>query len=90
MALFSTVRYTLCETYIDFSSLLIPESKFSTTWRRKAILRGKDNSGLLYFGIDEISLSHLLETETCLKVNLIRQSHIINPQDAENSFLLLL
>jgi hypothetical protein len=88
MALFSTVRYTLCGTYIDFSSLVIPESLFSTTRRREAILWGKGNNGLLYFRIDEISLSHLPETETCLK--LIKQSHIIIPQAAENGFLLLL
>jgi hypothetical protein len=40
-ALFSTVRYTLCDIYVTFRSLSIPESQFSKTYRRKAILRGK-------------------------------------------------
>ncbi len=40
-ALFSTVRYTLCDIDVTFRSLSIPESQFSKTYRRKAILRGK-------------------------------------------------
>jgi hypothetical protein len=35
-------------------------------------------SGLSYSGIDEILESHLPETEKCQKVNLIRQSYLIN------------
>jgi hypothetical protein len=38
-ALFSTARYTLCDTYIDFRSLSILESQLSKT--SKAVLRGK-------------------------------------------------
>jgi hypothetical protein len=37
-----------------FRSLSIPESEFSKTWRRKAILRGKGDSGLSYSGTVEI------------------------------------
>ncbi len=59
-----------------FRSLSIPESQFSKTWRRKAILPGKGDSGLSYSGIDEIQVSHLTETEKSRKVNLNRQSHV--------------
>jgi hypothetical protein len=59
-------------------SLSIPESQFSKTQQRKAILWGKGNSGLLYSGIDEILVSHLVETEKRQKVNLIRQSRLKN------------
>ncbi len=63
---------------LSFRSLSIPESKFSKTWRHKAIFRGKGNSRLSYSGIDEIPVSHLSETEKSCKVNLIRQSHLTN------------
>jgi hypothetical protein len=52
-----------------FRSLSIPESQFSQTKRHKGC------SGLSYFGIDEILVSHLTQTEKCRKVTLIRQSH---------------
>jgi hypothetical protein len=53
-ALFSAVRYTLCDTYIDF-----PQSVNSgkSILRRKTILRSKGDSGLSYSGIDEIPVS---------------------------------
>jgi hypothetical protein len=70
MALFSTVRYTLIDTNIDFPQSV--NSGKSKTWRRKAILQGKGDSGLSYSRIDEILVSHLTETEKCWKVNLIR------------------
>jgi hypothetical protein len=54
---------------LTFRSLSFPESQFSKTWQRKAILRGKGGSGLLYSGIDEFQASHLTETEKCRKVN---------------------
>jgi hypothetical protein len=63
MALFSAVRYTLCDTV----GQSIPESQFSKTWQRKAILRGKGDSGLSYSGIDELPVSHLTETEIARK-----------------------
>jgi hypothetical protein len=65
---------------LAFRRLLIPDSQFSKTWRRKAILSygGKGDSGLSYFGIDEISLSHLMETQKCRKAYLIKQSYLIN------------
>jgi hypothetical protein len=72
-ALFSPVRSTLCETYID-----IPESQFSKTWRHKTILQGKGYSGLSYSKIDKIPVSHLAKTEKCQKDNMIRKSHISN------------
>jgi hypothetical protein len=75
---------------LTFRSLSIPESQFSKTWRRKAILWGKGNSGLSYYGIDEIPVSHLTETEKSRKVNLTRQSHLKNREAAENGFMLLL
>jgi hypothetical protein len=86
-ALFSAVRYTLCDTYIDF-----PQSVNSgkSIQRRKAILRSKGDSGLSYSRIDEIPVSHLTQTENCLKVTLIRQSHLTNCLTAENGFMLLL
>jgi hypothetical protein len=65
---------------LTFRSLSIPESQFSKTWRRKAILRGKGDSGLSYSGLDEIPVCHLTETEKSRKVNLIRQSHLTSPQ----------
>jgi hypothetical protein len=63
---------------LTYRSLSIPESQFSETWRHKAILRGKGDSGLSYSRIDEIPVSQLMETEKCRKVNLIRQSHLAN------------
>ncbi len=45
MALFPAIRYTLCDTYIDFPQSVIPESQFSEIYRRKAILRNKGDSG---------------------------------------------
>jgi hypothetical protein len=75
---------------LTFRSLPISESQFSKTWLCKAILRVKGDSGLSYFGIDEIPVSHLLKTEKYHKVNLIRQSHLINLQPAENGFMVLL
>jgi hypothetical protein len=45
---------------LTFRSLSIPESQFSETWRHKAILRGKGDSGLSYSGIDKIPVSHLI------------------------------
>jgi hypothetical protein len=75
---------------LTFRSLSIPESQFSKTWRRKAILRGKGKSGSSYSGIDEIPVSHLTETEKSRKVNLIKQSHRKSLYAAENGFMLLL
>jgi hypothetical protein len=63
---------------LTFRSLSIPESQFPKTWWRKVILQGKGYSGLLYAGIDEISVSQLTETEKCQKVNLISQSYLTN------------
>jgi hypothetical protein len=57
---------------LTYRNLSIPESQFSKTWQRKAILRGKGDSRLSYSGIDEIPVSQLTETEKCRKVNLIR------------------
>jgi hypothetical protein len=37
----------------------------------KAILWGKGYGGLSFSEIDEITVSHLTETEKCWKVNLI-------------------
>ncbi len=71
----ATLSVTLTLT---FHSLSIPESQFSKTWRRKAILPGKGDCGLSYSGIDEIQVSHLTETEKSRKVNLNRQSHLTN------------
>jgi hypothetical protein len=71
---------------LTFRSLSIPESKFSTTWRHKANLQGKGHSGLSYSVIDEIPVSHLMETEKCWIVNLIRQSHLTNLLAADNAF----
>jgi hypothetical protein len=77
-ALFSAVHYTLCDIYIDFpQSVNSGKSIFSNLWR-KAILRSKGNSGLSYSGIYEISVSHLMPTENCRKVTLIRHSHLTN------------
>jgi hypothetical protein len=59
--LFATLGHALFDIYI-FRSLSIPESQFSQTWKRKAILRGKGDSGLSYSGIDEILVSHLTKT----------------------------
>jgi hypothetical protein len=64
--LFSAVRYTLCDTYIDF-----PQSVNSG----KSIFL---NLAASYSGIDEIPVSHLTQTENCGKVTLIRQSHLTN------------
>jgi hypothetical protein len=75
---------------LTFHSLSIPESQFSEIWRRKAILQSKGNSGLSYSGIDEIPVSHLMQTDNFRKVTLIRQSHLTNRSAAENGFLLLL
>jgi hypothetical protein len=63
---------------LTFRSLSIPESQFSETWRRKAVLQGKGYSGLSYSGIDEIPVSHLTEKEKWRKINLNRQSHLTN------------
>jgi hypothetical protein len=86
-ALFLAVRYTLCDTYIDF-----PQSVNSgkSIWRRKAILRSKGDSGLSFSGMDEIPVSHLTQTQNCQKFTLIRQSHLTNRLAAENGFMLLL
>jgi hypothetical protein len=48
------------------------ESQFPQTWRHKATLWGKGDSGLSYFGIDEITVIPLTETEKCWKVTLIK------------------
>ncbi len=52
---------------LTFRCLSIRESQFSKTWWRKAILRGKCDSWLLYSGTDEIPVSHLSETENAGK-----------------------
>jgi hypothetical protein len=78
MALFQQPAILSVTLALTFRSLSIPESQFSKTWQRKAILQGKGNSGLSYSGIDEILVSHLMETEKSCKVNLIRQSHLKN------------
>jgi hypothetical protein len=59
---------------LTFHSLSVLESQFSKTWRHKAILRGKGDSGLLYSGIDGIRVSHHTETEKSWKVKLIRKA----------------
>jgi hypothetical protein len=77
-ALFSTVRYTLCVTYIDFQqSVNSGKSIFTAQWR-KVILQSTGDSGLSYSRIDEIPVSHFTETEKCREVALIRQSHHTN------------
>jgi hypothetical protein len=86
-ALFSAVRYTLCDTYIDFPQ---PVNSGKSIYLCKAILRSKGDSGLSYSGIDEIPVSHLTQTENIRKVTLIGQSHLTNPLAAENGFMLLL
>jgi hypothetical protein len=48
---------------LTFRSLPILESQFSKTWRHKAVLQGKGDSGLLYTGINEIAVSRLTETK---------------------------
>ncbi len=63
---------------LTFHSLSIPESQFSEIYWRKAILRSKGDSGLSYYGIHAIPVSHLTQTENCWKVTLIRQSHLTN------------
>jgi hypothetical protein len=63
---------------LALQSLSIPESQFSKSQQRKAILQGKGDSGFSYCGIDEITVSHLTETEQCRKINLIRRSHLTN------------
>jgi hypothetical protein len=75
---------------LTFRSLSIPESQFSQTCQRKAILLGKGDSGFLYSRIDETLVSHLTAIENCRKVNLIGQNHIKNLLAPENGFLLLL
>jgi hypothetical protein len=52
---------------LTYRSLSIPESQFSKTWQRKAILQGKGDSKLLYSGNDEKPLSHLTEKENSRK-----------------------
>ncbi len=54
---FSTVRHIIRDTYIDFPQSVNSGMSISKTWRRKAILGSKGNSGLSYFSIDEILLS---------------------------------
>jgi hypothetical protein len=49
--------------YIDFLQSVNSGRSISKTWRRKIILQGKGDSGLLYSGIDKIPVSHLTETE---------------------------
>jgi hypothetical protein len=78
MALFQQPAILSVTLKVTFRSLSLSESQFSKTWQHKAILQGKGNSGLSYSGIDEIPVSHLLETENSRKVNLIRQSHLKN------------
>jgi hypothetical protein len=63
MALFQQPAILSVTLTLTFHSLSIPQSQFSKTLQRKAILRDKGNSGLLYSGIDEIPVSHLTETE---------------------------
>jgi hypothetical protein len=75
---------------LTFCSLPIPESQFSKTWRRKAILVGKGSSRLSSSRIDEIPVSHLPEMQKSRKINLIRQSHLINLKAPENGYILLL
>ncbi len=70
--------------------LSILESKFSNTWRGKAILRGKGDSRLSYSRIGEIPVSHITEMEKYQKVNLIRQSQLTDLKATENGFMLLL
>ncbi len=78
MALFQQPSIHSVTLTVTFRSLSIPESQFPKTWRLKAILRGKGDTGLLYSGIDENPVSHLKETEKSREVNLIRQSHLTN------------
>ncbi len=59
LALFSTVRYTPCDTYIDFPQSVNSGIRCSKAWQHKASLRRKGCSGLSYSGIDEIPVSHL-------------------------------
>jgi hypothetical protein len=64
-ALFSTVRYTLCDTYIDFlQSDNSGKSILSNIeeWR-KAILQGKGNIGLSYSGKSSSGDRKMLEIQ---------------------------
>ncbi len=72
MALFSAVRYTLCDTYIDFPQYFNSGKSIFKTSRHKAILQGKGESGLSFTRIDEITVSRLPEMEKW-KRSLIRQ-----------------
>jgi hypothetical protein len=47
-ALFSTVRYTLCDTYIDFSQPANSRKSISSNLAVKSLLMGTGDSGLLY------------------------------------------
>ncbi len=73
-----------------FRSLSITESQFTKHGGVRPSYGGKGDGGFSYFGIYEISGSHLTETEKCRKVNLIRQSHLKNLSASENGFLLFL
>jgi hypothetical protein len=61
---------------LTFRSLSIPEGQFSKSWQRKAILRGKGDSGLSYSGIDEIPVSHLTELKNAGKSILLDKAII--------------
>jgi hypothetical protein len=53
-------------------------------------LTGQGDSGLSYYGIDEISGNHLTEIEKSQNVNLIIQNNFINLYAIANVFLLVL
>jgi hypothetical protein len=89
-ALFLTVRYTLCNIYIDSTVCQFRKVNFLKLRRRKTILQSKGDSELLYSGIDEILVSHLTQTKNCRKVTLIRQSRLTNRSAAKNGFIMLL
>jgi hypothetical protein len=72
-ALFSTVRYNLCGTYIDFP-LSANSGKSALKHGGARPLQGKGDSRLSYSGIDDILVSHFLETKNCQKDFLTRQS----------------
>jgi hypothetical protein len=59
MALFSMVRYTLCDTYIDFPQSAQLQVNFFRLSSVKPSYGGKVDSGLSNSGIYEISVSYL-------------------------------
>jgi hypothetical protein len=72
------VKVTPWHSFQQSAILSVTLIRLPQTWRHTAILRGKDNKGLLYYGIDEIQVRNLTQVKQCWKINLLRQSHLIN------------